>query len=345
MTPPSLDGPTSITSKTHSRMPEDIRPMIASHAPEPFDSTEYIFELMYGGIRAMAHIADGHVRLRGRNGRDLVSCFPELRVLPEMLGAREAVLDGEIVVLDGNGQPAFEAARPRLHALSGALDADAPPPELAKPRRLIGQLSYQAFDLLWLDGRSLVDRPLWQRKNRLHEAVRAGPEFAATDFVDDEGVAFFEAVVQRKLEGVVAKQKASPYTPGRVSKSWLEVRSLQSADFVIGGFTFGGTRRRGEPFGQLLLGGYDAGRLDYVGSVSGGLNDMEAKQIVAMLEAHATETPAFHDPPSIQRLTYWTEPLLVCRVRFSEWTRDGYLRFPIFVALRPDMAPQDCQLD
>ena len=103
---------------------------------------------------------------------------------------------------------------------------------------------YQAFDVLWLDGRSLMDRPLWQRKNRLHEIITPSAEFAAVDFVDDEGIAFFDAVCERKLEGIVAKQKDSLHA-GRPSKSWLEIRALQSGDFVVGGYTFGGARRQG----------------------------------------------------------------------------------------------------
>jgi DNA ligase D-like protein (predicted ligase) len=327
-------------------MPDQIRPMIASSAPEPFDSAEHIFELMWGGVRAMAYVRDGHVRLRGRNGVDFVPHLPELAAIPDRLTAREAILDGEIIVVDGEGHPDFDALRPRLQAMvpvpSGS---DEPPAELTKPKKISGQLMYQAFDLLWLDGRSLTDRPLWQRKNRLHNAIKPAPEFAAVDFVDDEGIAFFEAVVQRQLEGVVAKQKASPYVPGRVAKSWLEVRALQSGDFVVGGFTFGGARRKGEPFGQLLLGGWDAGRFEYVGAVSGGMTDAEARLLVGLLEPLVVDEPAFHDPPPIARLIYWTRPSLVCRVRFSEWARDGHLRFPIFSALRPDLDTRDCQLD
>jgi DNA ligase D-like protein (predicted ligase) len=318
--------------------------MLAIPASEPFDSPEHIFELMWGGLRAIAYLRDGHLRLRGRNDCDFAACFPELGRLPEMLDAREAILDGEIIAIDRQGQPAFDALRPRLRGMLESV-AGEPPPELRRAKRLDAQLSFQAFDLLWLDGRSLTDRPLWQRKNRLHELVRAGDEFAAVDFVNDEGVAFFEAVVQRKLEGVVAKQKASVYSPGMRSRHWLEVRSLHSGDFVVGGFTFGGARRKGEPFSQLLLGAFDGGHFEYVGAVSGGMHDDEARQLIAMLEPAVIDGPAFADPPVIPRLIYWTKPVLVCHVRFSEWSPDGFLRFPIFSALRPDLNPIDCTLD
>ncbi len=356
MTPPPLDDVTTnvddhatAAPPSGARMPEALAPMLASTAPEPFDSAEYIFELMWGGLRAMAYVHDGEVRLRARNGRDLTRYFPELLCIPDRLKARDAILDGEIVAIDAEGHPSFDMLRPRLQMMSSAVGPDreqiAELPVQFKLKRVTGQIVFQAFDILWLDDRSLIERPLWQRKNRLHEAVQSGAEFAAVDFVDDEGVAFFEAVLQRRLEGIVAKQKASVYTPGRRAKSWVEIRALQSGDFVIGGYAFGGARRKGEPFGQLLLGGYDEGRFEYVGSVSGGLADAEAKTLIAHLEPLVVKEPVFHDPPPVARLIYWTQPEIACRVRFSEWTREGHLRFPIFSALRPDLAAGDCVLE
>ena len=348
MTDSSQDEPTSITTRlaTGPAMPDLVRPMLASSAPEPFDSPDHIFELMWGGLRAMAHVRDGALRLRGHNGAQLADHFPELADIPSMISAHEAIIDGEIVVADAEGHPSFDALRPRLHAMAEQRFGPAgPPPEFLKPRKVTGQVCFQAFDLLWHDGRSMTERPLWQRKNRLHDILRPGPQFAAVDFVDDEGVAFFDAVVQRRLEGVVAKEKASLYTPGRRSRAWREVRALQSGDFVIGGYTLGAPRRKGEPFSQLLLGAYEDSRLEYVGAVRGGFSDGEARQIVSMLEPLLADAPPFHDPPVIPRLIYWTRPAVVCRVRFSEWARDGFLRFPIFCALRPEMEPEDCTLE
>ena len=287
------------------RMPASIAPMLATPANEPFDSPEHIFELMWGGVRAMAHVGDGIVRLRARNGRDLTPYFPELLCIPDRLKAREAILDGEIVAVDSEGHPAFDALRPRLHMMASAVGPDREQvPQLPvqfRLKKLAGSLTYVAFDILWLDGRSLADRPLWQRKNRLHECVTASAEFAPVDFVDHEGLAFFDAVIDRKLEGFVAKQKNSVYTPGRRSKSWLEVRAQQSGDFVIGGYAIGGTHRRGEPFSQILLGAHDQGRFEYVGSVSGGLSDKEARDIVELLQPLHANEPPFFDTPSGKR--------------------------------------------
>jgi bifunctional non-homologous end joining protein LigD len=348
MSSSSVDDVANPVQET-SRMPDSIAPMLASDAPEPFDSPDYVFELMWGGVRAMAHVRDGVVRLRARNGRDLTPYFPELLCIPDRLKARDAILDGEIVAIDAEGHPAFDMLRPRLQAMANAVGPDREQipnlPVQFKLKRVAGQIAFHASDILWLDGRSLVERTLWQRKNRLHDVIAAGAEFSAVDFVDDEGVAFFEAVVQRRLDGIVAKQKTSVYTPGRRSKSWLAVRALQSGDFVVGGYTFGGARRRGEPFSQLLLGGYDEGRFEYVGAVSGGLTDTEAKELIARLDMLQADASPFHDTPNIPRLIYWARPEIVCHVRFSEWSPEGHLRFPIFSALRPDLSPGDCQLD
>ena len=331
------------------RMPASIAPMRAADVAEPFDSAEHIFELMWGGVRAMAHVSDGVVRLRAQNGRDLTPYFPELLCIPDRLKAREAILDGEIVAVDSEGHPAFDMLRPRLHTMATAVGPDREQvPQLPvqfRLKKIAGALSYIPFDILWLDGRDLTDRALWQRKNRLHDVISAGAEFAPVDFVDNEGIAFYEAVIERRLEGVVAKQKNSLYTPGRRSKDWAEVRAFQSGDFVIGGYAIGGSQRRGEPFSQLLLGAYTQGRFEYVGSVSGGMTDKEARDLVGLLQPlHASESPFFDSPP-LARLMYWTRPEMVCRVRFSEWSPDGHLRFPIFSALRPDLAAAACVVE
>jgi DNA ligase D-like protein (predicted ligase) len=324
-------------------MPSAIEPMLPVEIADPFDSPEHIFELMWGGLRTLAFVSDGQVRLRAQNGRDLTPYFPELLCIPDRLDAHEAILDGEIVATDSEGHPSFDLLRQRLHTMATAVGPDreqiAQLPVQFRLKKVTGALSYQAFDLLWLDGRSLEDRPLWQRKNRLHEHIAAGAEFAPVDFVDHEGIAFYAAVIDRRLEGVVARHKNSAYARGRRSREWLEVRALKSGDFVIGGYTIGGSRGS---FAQLLLGAYSQGRFEYVGSVSGGLSDKEAKALVELLEPCLVGQPEFFDPPPLQRLLFWTRPEVVCHVRFSEWSPDGHLRFPIFSSLRPDLSPVHC---
>lgn len=297
----------------------------------PFDSPDHIFELKWGGVRAIAVVDGGDVRLHGSNLRDLTPLYPELATLSESVDAQSAVVDGEIIAWGTAELPDFELLRPRL------LRPDAPPRRTRPP-----SVFYQAFDLLELDGRSLLDRPLFERRNLLHERLRPTEAIQAADFVADDGIAFFEAVTEHKLEGVIAKRKLSPYLPGERSDAWQEVRAIQGDDFVIGGYTFGGGLRRKDPISSLLLGAYRDGGLEFVGEVSVGCTDGEQRQLLELLAPLHSDHPPFIEAPSVTRLLYWCRPELACHIRFSQWGPDGLLRFPMFVAPRPDVAPEEC---
>lgn len=305
--------------------------MLATPIAEPFDSPEYIYELLWGGIRALAFVEAGAVRFQGRDGRDLTPLFPELARFARQVRAGSALFDGEIVAWDGAGSPCFELFRPRLWSL------------LAQRQALPSlNVSYQAFDLLYQDGRPLLRQPLLLRKEALHGVLAPGAAGQAVDFIEGEGAAFFQAVLERRLEGLVAKHRAGQYVPGQRSASWLEVRAVQAGDFVIGGYTFGGGRRRKEPFASLLLGSFLEGAFRYVGAVSGGLTDAEAQDLLAALTPLHVRGCPFERPPAVSRFLYWCRPQLVCRVRFSEWSRQGLLRFPVLVSVRPDLSPEGC---
>lgn len=312
-------------------LPATLQPMQATSVAEPFDSPEYIYELLWGGIRALAFVEGGAVRFQGRDGRDLTPLFPELSRFARQVRADSALFDGEIVAWDGAGSPNFELFRPRLWAL------------LAGRRELAPlSVSYQAFDLLYRDGRALTRQPLLARKEALHGVLTPGAAGQAVDFIERDGAAFFQVVLEQRLEGLVAKHRAGQYLPGRRSASWLEVRAVHAGDFVIGGYTFGGGRRRKEPFASLLLGSFIEGGFRYVGAVSGGLSDAEAQELLAALTPlHVRDCP-FERPPAVSRFLYWCRPQLVCRVRFSEWSRQGLLRFPVLVSLRPDLSAEGC---
>lgn len=320
---------------------------------EPFDSSDWIYELKLGGVRALAAVTGETLRLQGSNLADLLPLYPEFSALPGQLLAKEALLDGEIVAWDDAGQPQIERLRTRL-------GSTAPPARLLPGHRL----SYVVYDLLWLDGRSLLDLPLWERRNLLHGVLRPSPRVQACDFVETTGHAFYTAVAERGLEGIVAKNKYSRYEPGRRSRQWLELPVLRSSAFVIGGYTFGGRRR--EPFHALLLGACPAeassanqsvgasfpggtpltssgpAPLVYVGQVSGPFAGDEARQMLELLMPRHTERCPFVAPPSIQRFIHWCRPEVVCQVRYSAVTPEGILRFPVFAALRPDLSPADC---
>jgi DNA ligase D-like protein (predicted ligase) len=333
MTAASLRAPRSRSSP--GGMPAAMRPMLPALAPEPFDSPDHLFELKWGGVRALAFVRAGRLRLQGCNLRDITALFPELAELPSQLHASDALLDGEIIALGPQGYPDFEVLRSRLNSytLGGS----------SKPRAGAA-ISYQAFDLLFLNDRSLLDRPLRERRAALRGALDAGRAARPCDFIEDDGIAFFEAAVEHKLEGIVAKEKSSLYLPGKRTSAWLEARSLQASEFVIGGYTFGGGRRR-DVFHGLLLGAYRGGQLRYAGQATGGYTEREARGLAGLLSKLHTAQSPFADPPAIQRLIFWVRPEVVCQVRFSHWSPQGRLRFPVFMALRPDLSPEDCTAD
>ena len=304
--------------------------MLPTLIEAPFDSPDHIYEVKWGGVRAIATVEAGDVRLHGSNLRDLTPLYPELRALAGCLRAEQAVVDGEILAWGAENLPSFELLRSRL------LRPDAP----VSPQRR-SPIIYQVFDLLELDGRSLLQRPLFERRNLLHERLTPHRVVQVADFVKEDGTAFFDAVASYGLEGIVAKDKYGEYLPGQRSSAWKEIRATQADDFVVGGYSFGGGRRK-DPIASLLLGAYRGKRLEFVGQVSVGCSDREARQLLELLTPlHAPACP-FGEPPEVARLFYWCRPELACHVRYSQWTPDGKLRFPVFVAPRPDVPPEEC---
>ena len=321
-------------------LPRSIEPMLARPGGQPFDSPSHVFEVLWDGVRALAFVEGERVRLQDRHLQDVTVRFPELREMARHVESEAAVLDGAIVALDDEGQPDFQRLRERLVSESAveALAEGAP-------------VTFQAFDVLYWKGRSVMDYPLWRRKNLLLQAMRPGPLLMVPEHIEMEGVAFFEAVRQHGLPGVVAKQRNGTYAPGRRSSSWLKLKVYQKEEFVIGGFTYGGraTGKRGrkrEPFATLLLGSYDdAGGLAYVGEVGGGFTHEEAERTVRSLDELVVSHRPFREAPPAQRLVFWCRPELAASVRFSEWTPGKTLRFPVFEGLRPDVPARACRLD
>ncbi len=308
----------------------ELRPMLPEVVDAPFDSPDCIFEVKWGGVRAIAAVQADRVRLHGRNLRDLTPLYGELNVLPQCLAAEEAVVDGEIIAWGAERLPAFELLRPRL------LRPDVP---VSPPRR--SPVIYLVSDLLAIDGQWLFDRPLLERRNLLHTTLTPNRFVQVADFVREEGVAFFEAAASYGLEGIIAKDVHSAYLPGERSPAWREVRATLAGQFVIGGYSFGGGRRK-DPISTLLLGAYRGERLDFVGQISVGCTDREARQLIDLLTPLHTKRPPFAQTPEVGRIIHWCRPELACHVRYSEWGPDGQLRFPVFVSPRPDVPPEEC---
>ncbi|MCY4454981.1 MAG: non-homologous end-joining DNA ligase [Chloroflexi bacterium] len=312
--------------------PPDLKPMQAHLSEEPFDDPGWFFEPKLDGIRALVTIEDGAVALRARSGRDITAQYPTLvRSLAEQPVA-SAVLDGEIVTLDERGVPSFELLQQRM-GLQNADEiavADAERPVL-----------FFAFDILALDGHDLRRVALEHRVEVLARVLLPGPLVQRVETFAADGIAAFEAAKALGLEGVVAKRRDSAYEAGRRSPRWLKVKARQTGDFIVGGHHTSEGAAAG-PFGALLLGTRDEdGALRYVGRVGTGFDDAMLRDLRASLDAIETDANPFtEEPPDVDRVTF-VRPDLVAEVAYANETREGILRAPSFLRLRPDKPPSE----
>jgi len=311
-------------------MPERIQPMLATLAGEPPEGEDWAFEIKWDGVRAIAYVQGGRLRLQARSGRDVTPRYPELRPIAEALAGREVVLDGEVVAFDGR-RPSFQKLQSRMHLTS----------EHAV-RRLAREdpVHYIAFDLLYLDGRSLMELRYDERRAKLAELELQGPTWQAPAHHVGDGAALLELTRAQRLEGVIAKRLDCPYTPGRRTSGWVKVKNIATTDVVIGGWLPGEGNRSGR-LGALVIGiPDDEGVLRYAGRVGTGFNEAELVRLGGMLDSLATtESPfAGRQPP---KLTRFVEPRLVARVEFNERTQAGTLRQPSYKGLRDDVEAAD----
>jgi bifunctional non-homologous end joining protein LigD len=294
--------------------------MLAATAPGPFSGDDWLFEIKWDGVRAIA-VVEKTLSLRSRNDTELAGRFPELEELLAL--APGTVLDGEIVVMR-EGKPDMQALLPRLQG--------------GMPGKGAAPVTYIVFDILARDGRDLTGLPLIQRQEQLREAVREGPHVVISTPVEGRGEDYFRAAAAQGLEGVMAKRKDSRYEPGIRSSAWLKIRVLKSCDCVIAGYT-PGQGGRGPAFGALLLGLYEKGNLVPVGKVGTGFSDQLLDALMARFAPLVTETPQL---PGIRGRVVWLDPVLVCEVGYMEVTRDRKLRIPRFLRLREDKQATDC---
>jgi ATP-dependent DNA ligase len=317
-----------------------IEPMLATAAPEPFDSPAHIFEVLWEGVRALAFVERGELRLQDRWGRDITHRYPELSSISVRIRESGAVLDGAIVCLDANGRPDFA----RLSARLGIDD-----PGEAQSAAESARVTFQAFDLLYRERQSVMGWTLRRRKEMLRNIVRPNATIAVPDDVNRDGIAFFEAARAHGLLGIVAKEAESKYLPGERSRAWLSVLARKQGEFVIGGYTYGGSwnprsaRPRHEAFSSLLIGrAREDGRLDYAGEVAGGFQDANTALSSTLDQATITNCP-FAEEPAPERLIFWCRPEVVATIGYAEQLAGGRLRFPVFRALRPDVPAYSCR--
>lgn len=316
-------------------MPSRLEPMVPTLVEKPFSDPGWLFELKWDGVRAMAWIdgraanAKSPLLIRARSGSDITARYPELAALPEFIGARQAILDGEIAALDARGRGDFEKLQQRMHvrAPSEGLISSVP-------------VVLYLFDLLYCDGYDLRGSPLAERKQLLRLLLRPSDRFRYSDHQAEHGKELFDLAKKNELEGIVAKRADSIYASGR-STSWLKMKSTTMVDAVIGGWTE--SPNTGLRFGSLLLGLYKGKKLQFIGHVGSGFDQKMQEEIFQNLKEHATSTCAFNAPPKTNEKPFWVSPALVARVKFTGWTREHSLRNPVFLGLRADTRAEDCK--
>jgi bifunctional non-homologous end joining protein LigD len=314
------------------RMKEQPAPRLQDYSPmlttlgsvEKLTGAQYGFEGKFDGYRLLVEIDDGRLRLQSRSGRDVTTEYPQLHSLAADLAYHDVILDGEVVALDADGVPNFGELQNRVRAT---------------------RIEFWAFDILRLDGRSLL-KAKYRDRRRVLETFAEGTDLIVPPLIDGDGTEALEFSRKKKWEGVVAKKWDSTYQPGRRSAAWIKDKNWKTQEAVIGGWREG-SGGRSSGIGALLLGIPDDGGLRFVGRVGTGFSEKELtrlKRILAPL--HTDESPFATTLPreDAKRVTY-VRPELVGEVRYGEWTSDGRLRHPSWRGLRPDKEPADVEVE
>ena len=300
-------------------MPHDITPMLAQSSEEPFDDNDWIFELKYDGYRTVAEITSGKVKLYSRNR---LSYNEKFSLIAESLKKfpGNAVLDGEVVVLDEKGHPQFQWLQDY-------------------PKSKKGELAFFVFDLLYFDGHVFTSVPLLKRKEILKKILPPLPHIVYTDNIEGTGTAMFRQAKKLGVEGIMAKKNESKYKQGERANDWLKIKTQKRQEVIIAGFTQpkGGRNY----FGALIAGVYKRGKLTYVGHIGGGFDDKTLESIYHMLKPLKQDTCPFETKPKTNAPVIWIKPDLLAEVTFSEWTSDGLMRHPVFLGLRTDKQPHE----
>jgi bifunctional non-homologous end joining protein LigD len=307
-------------------LPERVRPMLARLGDLPADGEHWAYEVKWDGVRALVWIEHGElVRAESRTGRDITARYPELRGLGRALGARPALLDGEIVALDAEGRPSFERLQGRMHVAAEAA---------IRRRAESTPVTFMAFDVLHLDGRSTLARPWSERRELLEGLGLDGTAWKTPAAHRGDGAAFLGATHEQGLEGIVAKRLDSPYEPGRRGEAWLKIKNHARQELVVGGWMPGEGRRRNR-IGALLVGHHEDGDLRYAGRVGTGFTQDDLERLGERLAPLERETSPF-TKGRLPKGAVWVDPVLVAEVEFTEWTSAGVIRHPSFKGLRND---------
>ena len=317
-----------------------LEPMLATLGREAdiVDQEDWAFEMKWDGIRIVATIDDATLRLVSRNGKDYTTTYPELRELLDVVNARQAVLDGEVVALDEGGRPDFG----RLQTRMGLSE----PADVARASRSV-EVHYFVFDLLEVDGRSIMNADYDDRRARLESVIHAKDNGVVQVPPAFQGNLHDAVRTSRELglEGVVAKERDGRYVPGRRSHGWIKIKHHRTQEVIVGGWRPGNGRRAGS-IGSLLVGIPDAEGIRYVGRVGTGFADTVLDEIRSRLAERESRTAQMRDVPAADASdAHWVVPDLVGEVEFAEWTSAGRLRQPSWRGWRPDKSPSDVRVE
>ena len=312
-----------IPNAPQAKMPSDIKPMLTTLVDQPFSDEGWQFELKLDGYRTLAYLQSGKVELRSRNNNSFNKKFQAVYdALTEW--NINAVIDGEVVVLNEEGIPDFNGIQNwETHQQ--------------------GQLVFYVFDLLWIEGIDITSEPLHLRRELLQELMPDTGVIRFSDHIDEIGVEFFEIAKKNNLEGIIAKKKDSVYTPDFRSKSWLKIKIEEKHEAIICGYT----RKRDSDrlFSSLVLGIYENGKIKFIGQAGTGFSAALQKELMKKMNGLVIKNYPFDDKPLITDPVVWLKPHLVCEVKYTELTGEGLMRHASFQGLREDKTAKDLNIE
>ena len=314
-----------ITEGKRTKFPSKLSPMLATMVDKPFDKEGWQYEIKWDGYRAVAFCNKNKVALKSRNDKSFNEKFYPVYKAVQQWNIN-AVVDGEVVVLDEDGKSNFGALQ------NWRSEAD-------------GEIYFYVFDLLWMNGKDLMQIPLSERRNLLKQIVPENNIIRLSENFEVSGIEFFETAKKMGLEGIMAKKSDSVYSAGNRSKEWLKIKANKRQEMVIGGYTKNDDSSKS--FSSLLLGVFEKGELIYTGKVGTGFNDKQQIEMLKQFKPHITKSAPFTELPDINKpsrfrpnpphaIAIWMKPELVCEVSFTEMTTDGIMRHPSFEAMRID---------
>jgi bifunctional non-homologous end joining protein LigD len=334
----------NINVKKTSQFPQSVKPMLAGHIDTPFDNKDWVFEVKWDGVRAILlhdKAKEAITEIQSRNGKNITHRYPEIiKAIGTVVKSNESiVLDGEIVVLNKEGIPDFQMHQKRMNVESQR-DIEFLSNEIPA--------TYFVFDILYINGRNVEELQLSDRRKILNSVIAEGSKrIRISEYIEEKGKALFKSVIERHLEGIVAKDKHSKYHQGIRSSAWLKIKGILTQDCIVVGYTKGEGNRQ-DYFGSLILAAYDdLGKLRFIGHSGSGFGFDQLKETLTVMQRLRTENnfcPLDSIPYTNSKPT-WLRPELTAEVKFSGWTQDLIMRAPIFLRFRYDKRPTECLIE